>query len=110
MRNRKCGMLICRVACRLLILAPAILCTDFLNISHSAFPTPHFSLPIPHSPSPTPHSLLPTAHKIHVSVTNLEFNKPRQTVEIVIRVFTDDLENALGRRAKRVVKIDPATA
>jgi hypothetical protein len=31
-------------------------------------------------------------------------------VEIVIRVFTDDLENALSRRANRAVKIDPATA
>ena len=55
--------------------------------------------------SPTPHP-----HKIHVSVTNLEFNQSKQTVEIVIRVFTDDLENALGRRAKRAVKIDLATA
>jgi hypothetical protein len=84
-------MLICRVACRLLILALAVLCTDALNISHSALPTPH-------------------PHKIHVSVTNLEFNQPKQMVEIVIRVFTDDLENALSQRAKRSVKIDPATA
>ena len=52
----------------------------------------------------------PHSHKIHVSVTNLEFSQPRQTVEIVIRVFSDDLENALSRRAERAVKIDPATA
>jgi uncharacterized protein DUF6702 len=87
----------------------AILCTKGLNISNSAFPTPHSPLPIPDS-APTPHSPLPTPHRIHVSVTNLEFNQPRQTVEIVIRVFADDLENALGRRANRAVKIDPATA
>jgi len=31
-------------------------------------------------------------------------------VDIVIRVFTDDLENALSRRAKQAVKIEPATA
>jgi hypothetical protein len=31
-------------------------------------------------------------------------------VEIVIRVFTDDLENALSQRAKRQVKLDPTTA
>ncbi|MGH9853603.1 MAG: DUF6702 family protein [Blastocatellia bacterium] len=47
---------------------------------------------------------------MHVSVTHLEFNQPKQTVEIVIRVFTDDLENALSQHAKRAVKIDPATA
>ena len=64
--------------------------TSRLNIPHSAFRIPH-------------------SHKIHVSVTNLEFNQPKQMVEIVIRVFTDDLENALSQRAKRVVKIDPAT-
>jgi uncharacterized protein DUF6702 len=85
-----------------LIHALAILCTEVLSISPSAFPTPH-------SPLPTPDSA-PTPHKIHVSVTNLEFNQPRQTVEVVIRVFTDDLENALSQRAKRAVKIDPATA
>jgi uncharacterized protein DUF6702 len=82
-------MLICRIGWRFLILAPVILCTESLNIAHSPFPTPH---------------------RVHVSVTNLEFNQPRQRVEIVIRVFTDDLENALSRRANRAVKIDPATA
>jgi len=88
-------MLICRIGSRFLILAAVILCTETLNIAHSTFPTPH--------------SPLPTPHKVHVSVTNLEFNQPKQTVEIVIRVFTDDLENALSRRANRAVKIDPAT-
>lgn len=52
----------------------------------------------------------PHSHKIHVSVAHLEFDQAKQTVEIVIRVFTDDLENALSRRAKRQVKLDPATA
>jgi hypothetical protein len=91
-------MRIFRVARRVLILALTIACSDTLNVPHSLFPTPH-------SPLPTPHP-----HKIHVSVTNLEFNQPKQMVEIVIRVFTDDMENALSLRAKRVVKIDPATA
>jgi uncharacterized protein DUF6702 len=77
-------------------LALTLLCVGALNIAHS--------------PLPTPHSPLPTPHKIHVSVTNLEFSQPRQMVEIVIRVFSDDLENALSRRADRAVKIDPATA
>jgi hypothetical protein len=52
----------------------------------------------------------PRSHTVHVSVTRLEFNQPRQMVEIVIRVFADDLENALSRRAKRQVKLDQATA
>jgi len=90
-------MQICRVGWGFLIIALAILFTGGVNVAHSAFPTPH-------SPLPTPHP-----HKIHVSVTTLEFS-PRQTVEIVIRVFSDDLENALSRRAERAVKIDPATA
>jgi hypothetical protein len=94
-------MKICRVAWRFLILALTIVCAE----AHPAFPTPHYPLPIPHSPLPTPHP-----HKIHVSVTNLIFDQPKQTVDIVIRVFTDDLENALSQRAKRAVKIDPATA
>src|SRR5215470_6065937 len=48
----------------------------------------------------------PHFHKIHVSVTNIEFDRRKQMVEIVIRVFTDDLENALNRGAKQAVKID----
>jgi hypothetical protein len=88
MRSRK-------VLRRSLIVALAIVCAEALssrlNIPHSAFRIPH-------------------SHKIHVSVTHLEFNQPKQTVEIVIRVFTDDLENALSQRAKRQVKLDPVTA
>lgn len=62
-------------------------------------------------PSPNPQSAIrsPHFHKIHVSVTHLEFDQSKQTVEAVIRVYTDDLENALSRRFKREVKIDPAT-
>jgi hypothetical protein len=52
----------------------------------------------------------PHSHTIHVSVTNIEFDQPKQTVEIVIRVFTDDLGNALSRRSKQTAPIDPATA
>jgi len=98
MRNEECGMKIRRVASRFLILARTVVSAAALNIPHSAFPTPH-------SPLPTP-----CPHKVHISVTNLEFNQPKQTVEIVIRVFTDDLENALSRSGARTVKIDPASA
>lgn len=50
------------------------------------------------------------SHKIHVSVAQLEFNQKAQSVEIVIRVYADDLENALSQHAKRQVKLDPANA
>jgi hypothetical protein len=64
--------------------------------------------------SDRPHALAaicnPNFHNVHVSVMNLEFEEPKQTVEIVIRIFNNDLENALGRRAKQSMKIDPATA
>ncbi len=51
-----------------------------------------------------------SAHKVHVSVAQIEFDQPKQKVGIVIRVFTDDLENALSQHAKRTVKIDPEKA
>src|SRR5262249_55588559 len=98
MRNEEFGMKIRSVASRFLIRSLTMVCAAALNIPHSAFPTPH-------SPLPTP-----CPHKVHLSVTNLEFNQPRQTVEIVIRVFIDDLENALSRSGSRTVKIDPASA
>jgi hypothetical protein len=50
----------------------------------------------------------PIAHKFHVSVAALEFNPKLQTVEIVLRVYADDLENALSQHASRPVKLDPA--
>lgn len=52
---------------------------------------------------------IPTFHKIHVSVSQLEYNHKAQSVEIVLRVFADDLENALSQHAKRQIKLDPAT-
>ena len=53
---------------------------------------------------------IPTFHKVHVSVSQLEYNQKAQSVEIVLRVYADDLENALSQHAKRQVKLDPATA
>jgi hypothetical protein len=63
-----------------------------------------------HSINPHSATRAPLSHKIHVSVAQIEFNQSKQSVEIVIRVFSDDLENALSQYSKRQVKIDPATA
>ncbi len=49
-----------------------------------------------------------SAHKIHVSVTQFEYNKSNQRVEIALRVFSDDLENALSKHAGRAIKLIPS--
>ncbi|MBS1790707.1 MAG: hypothetical protein JST85_23520 [Acidobacteria bacterium] len=49
-------------------------------------------------------------HKLHLSVAQLDYNQKSQSVEIVLRVYGDDLENAISQHAKRPIKIDPATA
>ncbi|MGE0126825.1 MAG: DUF6702 family protein [Blastocatellales bacterium] len=100
MRNAECGMRSRMVLLRCLIITLTIVCTKAFSAE----------LDVPHSAIRNPHLNIPRSHKIHVSVTHLEFNQPKQTVEIVIRVYTDDLENALSQRAKREVKIDLASA
>ncbi|MBK9317188.1 MAG: hypothetical protein IPM55_23500 [Acidobacteria bacterium] len=45
-------------------------------------------------------------HKFHVSVSQVEYNQKDQIVEIVIRVFADDFENALTSHAGRPVRVD----
>jgi hypothetical protein len=102
MRIAECGLRIRRVTWRFLTVALTIVCAEALL---SMSDNPQSAIRNPPSAFSTPHP-----HKIHVSVTYLEFNQAKQTVEIVVRVFTDDLENALSQRAKRAVKIDPATA
>lgn len=49
-------------------------------------------------------------HKIHVTVSQLEYDPKAQSVEIVMRVFADDLENALSQMIKRQIKLDPDSA
>lgn len=46
-----------------------------------------------------------SAHKFYVSITQIEYNQKEKNAEIIIRIFADDLENALGKRAGRSVKI-----
>jgi hypothetical protein len=46
-----------------------------------------------------------SAHKFYVSTSQIEYNQQEKNAEIIIRIFADDLENALGKRAGRSVKI-----
>ena len=39
-----------------------------------------------------------TVHKFYVSVTEVEFVKDKNSVQIISRIFIDDLENALRKR------------
>ena len=48
------------------------------------------------------------AHKFHASLTQIEVNARARTVEVAIRVFVDDLEEALTRRAGHRVRLETA--
>ena len=46
------------------------------------------------------------AHKFYTSLARVEYNSSEKTAEVTLRVFSDDLELALKRRAGREVKLD----
>jgi len=46
------------------------------------------------------------AHKYYTSLAQVEYNVEEKTVEVTLRVFADDLELALTRRAGREVSLD----
>jgi len=46
------------------------------------------------------------AHKFYTSLARVEYNAAEKSVEVTLRVFADDLELALKRRAGREVKLD----
>lgn len=48
------------------------------------------------------------AHKFHASLTQIDVNASAGTVEVAIRVFVDDLEESLSRRAGRRVRFGGA--
>lgn len=54
--------------------------------------------------------LLPTVrHDFHTSLTEMRVNAQEKTVEVTVRVFTDDLENALTRaNANQRVRLEAA--
>ena len=46
------------------------------------------------------------SHKFHASLSQMEYNAQTQSIEIIIRMFADDLENALTLRSGKRVRID----
>ena len=46
------------------------------------------------------------AHKYYTSLAQVEYNAEAKSVEVTLRVFADDLELALTRRAGRKVSLD----
>lgn len=45
-------------------------------------------------------------HKYHASLTEMELNPESGKFEVVLRLFTDDLERALGKRAQQKIVLD----
>ena len=48
---------------------------------------------------------LDVAHKFYVSTSNIEFNASTNSLEIIQRIFTDDLENVLRSRYAGQIKL-----
>jgi len=47
------------------------------------------------------------AHKFYVSVTQVEFNEEEQSLQIISRVFIDDIEELLRERYDNDITLDP---
>ncbi|WP_452221702.1 DUF6702 family protein [Lacinutrix salivirga] len=46
-----------------------------------------------------------TAHKYYVSITQIEYVKDKKTVQIITRIFIDDLENLLRSRYDKTITL-----
>lgn len=46
-----------------------------------------------------------TTHKFYVSVTEIEHNEKAQSLQIISRVFTDDLEDLLQKRYHKEIRL-----
>ena len=47
-----------------------------------------------------------TSHKFYVSTTNIEFVKEKKTLQIITKIFTEDVEQALQARYNPSVTLD----
>lgn len=54
-------------------------------------------------------SFLAHAHDYHASITDARYNPRSKNLEVAIKVFTDDLENALSRKFKTKVTYSNST-
>lgn len=50
-------------------------------------------------------SLTSFNHKFYVSTTNIQFDQPSKSFQITMKLFTDDLENALGDPDRNKLKL-----
>ncbi|MEJ8802914.1 DUF6702 family protein [Pontibacter sp. H249] len=50
------------------------------------------------------------AHDFHTSITDIKYNPRTQSLEVSLRVFTDDLENAVSKFTKTKVIYNSASA
>jgi hypothetical protein len=53
-------------------------------------------------------SLFAHAHDYHASITDAKYNPRTQSLEVAVKVFMDDLEDALSRRSKTKVTYSQA--
>ncbi len=47
-----------------------------------------------------------TSHKFYVSTTNIEFVKEKKTLQIITKIFTEDIEQALQARYNPSITLD----
>ncbi|WP_100614231.1 DUF6702 family protein [Confluentibacter citreus] len=53
-------------------------------------------------------SAFTTIHKFYVSVTQIEYIKEKQSVQIISRIFMDDFENLLRQRYDKTIDLNDA--
>ncbi len=54
----------------------------------------------------TPFLIAATAHKYYLSVTDLEYNQESESVQVITRLFYDDLEEVLKERYDNTILVD----
>jgi hypothetical protein len=47
-----------------------------------------------------------TAHKFYTSISHVEYNQETKSLEVAVRVFSDDLEVALTKRNNKAIYLD----
>src|SRR5687768_4902575 len=50
------------------------------------------------------------AHPIHRSIAEADYNRTTQTLEVALRVFADDFEDALSAQAKKKISLEKTPA